>query len=406
MHYLRSVREMPRIRLTEAAVAKLKPTESKQVDYFDLGLPGLVLRISYGGTRSWRVLYYEKSKAKTYGIGRYPIIDLKTAREKARSFLENPQLALRRIVDHTFQAVVDDFLKRHVEANGLRSRVAIERCFDRYVLPHWKDRPISDIRRADVTALLDLIEDQNGPRQADMVLAILSKLFNWHQARTDDFNSPVVRGMKRTKPGDRKRKRILVDEELRVLWKVASVMSTFGAMARFALLTAQRREKIRSVRWTDIRDGVWIIHSEPREKSTAGSIKLPGEAIKIMEKLPQLVGNPFIFPASVGAGSFNSFSQRKLELDLLMRSEIPDMENWTFHDLRRTARSLMSRAGVRPEIAERVLGHAIQGVEGVYDRHNYDLEKADALVKLSGLLHTIISPPVNNVIPIHQNAVK
>ena len=79
-------------------------------------------------------------------------------------------------------------------------------------------------------------------------------------------------------------------------------------------------------------------------------------------------------------------------------SKLPDMEPWVFHDLRRTARSLLSRAGVLPHIAERVLGHAIRGVEGVYDRHSYDLEKADALNKLAFLVQTIINPPGDNVL--------
>ena len=51
------------------------------------------------------------------------------------------------------------------------------------------------------------------------------------------------------------------------------------------------------------------------------------------------------------------------------------VDGWTLHDLRRTARSLMSRAGVPSEHAERVLGHVIKGVEGIYDRHGYSEEK-------------------------------
>lgn len=68
------------------------------------------------------------------------------------------------------------------------------------------------------------------------------------------------------------------------------------------------------------------------------------------------------------------------------------------HDLRRTARSLMSRAGVRPDIAERVLGHEIPGVEGVYDRHHYAEEKAAALNQLAQLVETIVKPPQDNVV--------
>ena len=65
---------------------------------------------------------------------------------------------------------------------------------------------------------------------------------------------------------------------------------------------------------------------------------------------------------------------------------------WTFHDLRRTAKSLMARAGVLPHTSERVLGHAIGGVEGVYDRHSYLDEKADALKALASLISTILAP--------------
>ena len=70
-----------------------------------------------------------------------------------------------------------------------------------------------------------------------------------------------------------------------------------------------------------------------------------------------------------------------------------DMPRWTLHDLRRTARSLMSRAGVSRDHAERVLGHRIAGVEGTYDRHSYVDEKAAVLDMLAKLIDQIINPP-------------
>jgi integrase len=90
----------------------------------------------------------------------------------------------------------------------------------------------------------------------------------------------------------------------------------------------------------------------------------------------------------------NSFSECKAEFD----AGLSGMPPWVIHDLRRTARSLMSRANVRPDIAERVLGHAIPGVEGVYDRHHYADEKADALQRLASLVETIVNPPEGNVV--------
>ena len=63
----------------------------------------------------------------------------------------------------------------------------------------------------------------------------------------------------------------------------------------------------------------------------------------------------------------------------------------------------MSRAGVRPDIAERVLGHAIKGVEGVYDRHSYRDEKAHALRSLAALVESIANAPRGKVLTLKRS---
>jgi integrase len=78
-------------------------------------------------------------------------------------------------------------------------------------------------------------------------------------------------------------------------------------------------------------------------------------------------------------------------------ARIAPLPNWTLHDLRRTAKTLMVRAGVRPDISERVLGHVISGVEGTYDRHSYADEKRDALEKLAAMIERILEPLPCNV---------
>jgi integrase len=241
-----------------------------------------------------------------------------------------------------------------------------------------------------VAALLDQIVDNNGARQADMCLAVLRKMMNWYATRDDYYVSPVVKGMQRAKNG--KRDRVLNEQEIRAVWKTAE--GTFGALLKVALLTAQRKVKVATMRWDDIKNGVWKIKSEKREKSNAGSLQLPQTVIDIIEAQPRLAGNPYVFSAGKGKGPFNSFSQRKEELD----AKLPKMPHWQIHDLRRTARSLMSRAGVRPDISERVLGHAIVGVEGVYDRHAYGAEKAQALRQLASLVERIVNPSKAKVV--------
>ena len=119
--------------------------------------------------------------------------------------------------------------------------------------------------------------------------------------------------MHRNKGGDRKRKRILTDDEIRALWKAAD--GTFGAFLKVALLTAQRKDKVVTMRWDDIDDGVWTIQRSEREKANAGSLQLPKAVIDIIEDQPRIAGNPFVFAAGKGNGPLNSFSQRKEEID-------------------------------------------------------------------------------------------
>jgi integrase len=214
----------------------------------------------------------------------------------------------------------------------------------------------------------------------------------WHQSRDENYVSPIVKGMRRNQPIARAR--ILNDNEIRSLWEACTeVNDVYGALVKVALLTAQRRDKVATMRWDDLKDGEWSIRVENREKGTPEKLKLPALALKVIEHQQRIAGNPYVFPGR-GKTAINSFSQRKDELD----AKLPDMEPWVFHDLRRTARSLLSRARVLPHIAERVLGHAIRGVEGVYDRHSYEDEKAEALNRLAALVQTIINPPPENVV--------
>ena len=163
--------------------------------------------------------------------------------------------------------------------------------------------------------------------------------------------------MRRASPNDRARERILTDDEIRTLWKATG---NIGDLTKLLLLTAQRREKVAAMKWDDISNGTWSVPNGNRQKGTGGDLMLPGMALDIIRARPRFASNPYVFAAR-GDSYWQRFSG--------VLDEICIADHWTLHDLRRTARSLMSRAGVRPDIAERVLGHVQQGVEGIYDRH-------------------------------------
>jgi integrase len=190
---------------------------------------------------------------------------------------------------------------------------------------------------------------------------------------------------------------------MRLFWQATGEVTTYGAFLRTALLTAQRRTKVLEMRWQDIDDfGLWSMPSEAREKSNAQTLRLSRLALRIIDKQPRRDDSDLVF-AGRGATPINGLSKMKRALDDRIKelndAAIPD---WTVHDLRRTARSLMSRAGVRPDICERVLGHAIPGVQGVYDRYSYEEEKADAITRLADLVTRIIESKAepSNLIPL------
>jgi integrase len=387
-------------------VATIKPDPKKRLTVADPDTRGLYVRVMPSGHKTFAIIARTPEKKQVWAvIGDCESHTLEAVREKAREGVKRIKQGLAPFPDavapvavRTFGTILDDFLKRHVRKEGqkdatpLRSAHEIERIFAKYVTPKWKDRAFTSIRRVDVTELIDGVQDNSGSPQADAVLAQLSSLFGWYQSRADDYTSPIVRGMKRTKSRDRARERTLSDDEIRAVWKASGELGTFGIFVRVSLLTAQRRAKVAAMRWEDISEGVWIIPAEDREKGNARRLKLPAAALAIIEALPRIKSNPHVF-AGRGAKAIAGFSKGKAALD-----DAAPMPAWVVHDLRRTAKTLMRRARVDRDISERVLGHVIPGVEGVYDRHEYVEEIGEALDKLAGLVALILDPPASNVV--------
>ena len=390
--------------LTDKGVKSLKP-RSQRYAFPDPELRGHYVRIQPGGVKTFVVVARNPNSGKQEwaAIGACDVLAIDDARKQAQSVLARiraGQPAFEAPVE-SFEAVARQWLQRHVHAKRLRSEKQITRLLEMHVFDFWKGRPFLSIRRSDVTALLDDVEDDHGARQADQVLTIVRSIMNWQATRSDDYQPPIIKGMRRQNPKEQVRERILADDEIRKVWKAAEANGTFGGFVRAALLTAQRRAKVMTMRWDDISDdGEWTIPQEKREKDSAGSLMLPKAALDIIRAQPHLGENPFVFASARTEGPINGLAMMKRDFD----ARLSGVAHWTIHDLRRSARSLMSRAGVSSEHAERVMGHAIAGVEGVYDQHKYSGEKAEALRKLAALIDAIVHPPRDNILPMTKRA--
>jgi integrase len=391
-------RRQRRKTLSDKQVKALKP-KAKRYTVTDPEMSGHYVRVPPSGPKVFVAVCRDLYGAQKWiRLGGADVLTIKQARDQARLAIGRikqglPAIEAPPVRPDSFQVVAENWLKRHVVAKGLRSRRDIERIFAKYILPRWGSRAFAGIKRSDVAALLDHIEDNHGSRQADIVLAIIRAIGNWYATRNDNYVSPVARGMRRdtAKPRDR----TLDDDELRRVWKAAEADGTFGALIRTLLLCGQRRAKVETIKWDAITDGVWTIETAAREKSNAGTLRLPPTLLAIINSLPKLGNNPYVFASLRGDGHITGMSTAKAAFDKKC-----GVAGWTLHDLRRTSRSLMSRAGVRPDVGELALGHTIKGIQGVYDRFTYDSEKADALARLAALIETIINPPADNVVPL------
>jgi len=299
---------------------------------------------------------------------------------------------------NTVNALLDAFVERHVR-NKLRSAAEYERIFDKYVRPHIGARPLGDLRRRDIVEMLDSIEDEHGPVMADRTLGRLRKAFNWHATREDNFTPPIVRGMARTSNAERARDRTLSDDELRAVWRAADTLATpYARMLQFILLTATRRSEASDMNRAEVNgDGAeWAIPADRCKSKRDFLCPLSVAAQDILAKLPAKGRKGWIF-TSGGNAPISGFSKWKAAFDKEVLAELrrvdpkAKLERWTTHDLRRTARSLMSRAGCDPDHAERALGHVVGGVRGVYDRHEFKAEKARVFEALADEVERILN---------------
>jgi len=366
-----------------------------QTDYFDEQNPGLALRVSRSGLKSWTLHFTQGGKRNRMTFGNYPAISLGSARsraDEARALLAsgyNP----RAVCGDTMRVICEDYMKR--EGSRLRTAPWHKWALEGYVYPTLGDRPIAEIRRSEISRWLDQIEEGSGAVMADRTLAIVRRIMNWHAARSDDFRSPIVRGMARTKPTERARNRILSDDEIRAVWRRAERSGVFGRLLQFLLLTAARRSEAAEMRRTEITDTDWIL---PATRNKVG-IDLVRPLSRLAQSVLPETHAGFIFSQD-GVPIIGSMSRLKRKFDVMVLRELggAELNRWTVHDLRRTARSLMSRAKVPSDHAERCLGHVIGGVRGTYDRHEYYDEKKRAFEALAALIERIVSKSQGDVV--------
>jgi integrase len=351
----------------------------------------------------------------TVEVARDAAADLYEAVRKGRDPADEQKKAARRVPD-TVEAVIDEFMVRYMAGKQrAQSYIGDTRAtFDNHVLPWWRGRDINSIKRRDVIELLDAIVDAGKPIAANRTLAAIRKLFNWALQRGIIEATPIA--LVEMPGAEHKRERALSADEVRTIWAAAGELGyPFGLFFRMALATGQRREEVAGMRWADVNESerIWTLPSEMTKAARAHVVPLSPLALELLaeakEMADQLLAKPenaklraYVFTTR-GDRPISGYSKAKLRLDkasatVCQAEELPLLEPWTIHDLRRTVGTGLGRLGVSRFIIARVLNHADRTVTGIYDRHEYLEEKRHALEAWGRYLGNLTVPSGANVV--------
>ena len=418
-------------RLSEEIIKRMPaPDAGNRVTYFAGAViqgakapRGFGVRVTAGGARAFILNYRLRGREYRYTIGAWPDWSALKAVREARLLRQRIDRGENPLDDRkpegktkSVSNVLDDYISRYVlnDEKPLRSADHVASAFERLVKPRIGKVGVYDLRRSHIAEMLDWIEDKSGPVMADRTRAYLRKALSWYAERDDQFNltAAFVRAQPRANAKARARTRVLSDDEIRIIWPVLDEAGVFGALVKTLLLTAQRRDEVAQMAWKEIgSDGIWTIPAERYKTKQPNHVPLSQDALAVIEAQPRVEGSDYIFASRVKT-PFSGFGKSKAALDKAALAamkqnakggKVEPIPNWTLHDLRRTAKTLMARAGVRPDISERVLGHVIAGVEGTYDRHSYADEKRDALEKLAAMIERILNPPPSSVVALGEH---
>jgi integrase len=387
--------------LTATAVERLRAPATGQADHFDQGYPGLALRISYGGARTWVYFYRLFGKQKRMTLGRWPSMSLAAARDAwrdARNTMdkgESPQHQ-RPAATNGFAAVADEWLKRDQAHN--RSYAATQRLIERCAKPVWEGRQISTIGRRDINDLIDAVADRGAIVMARRLHAHLHRLFRWAVGRGILETNPMAH---LPKPGSEvARDRVLTDPELAQVFKnTTKLRPPFGAIFQLLVLTGARRGEITGLRWSEIKDNTIILGRERTKAGAVHSIPLSPPALAILKELPRIGPSDFVFTIN-GRNPVTDLAASKERLDSLI-----NIPAWHTHDLRRCVATGLQRIGINLQVIEAVLGHvggSRSGIVGVYQRHSFDAEKRTALEAWAREVERIVDGKPAKVLPLRR----
>lgn len=415
---------MAAVVLTDKYVKALKPApDGQRTTVADAGLPGLSLRVTDRGIKSFSYRYRFAGQQRRTTLGTYPATSLAEARDKVRTIIDGVQHGHDPEGTNTIQApavrtvndVAEQFFRLYLRTRDRRTADEIERMIRRDLLTALGRRDIRSITRRDIRDVVTGVADrarataeryertrakvegresnasvwQQAGASANRVHANIKKLFNWAiEEQFVDVNPAKFGAIVE----ERARDRTLSDDEIRAVWDACMrVHPVFGRVVRLLLLTGQRLSEVAEMQFSelDMDSGEWRLPGSRTKNRRDHIVPLPQAALDVIAEQGRLKDCPHIFtingraPASVG-DRWSQALRGKCGFDVPFR----------LHDLRHTAASGMAELGIDPHVIEAVLNHKsgiVSGIAGRYNSYSYLKEKRAALAAWADHIAEVVS---------------
>lgn len=398
------------MKFTDRKIKNLKPGKDR---YEVWEGNGLGIRVAPSGRKSWIFLYRFEGKARRMTIGVYPVTSVAEAHEahgKALVDLDHDIDPGAKIVDERKQDrdalivknLTAEYLDRWAKPNK-RTWKEDKRILEKDVIPAWGRRKAKDITRRDVIRLIDGIVKRGAPITANRTKQIIRRMFNFGIEQSIIETNPCV-GVR--SPGkETQRDRILTESEIKTFWNTLDSENKEdapeGSRLRMALgtrlalklqlLTAQRRGEVATVERAefDLDTGWWTIPGHKSKNGLSHRVPLAPQSLKIVKQAMELAGSSiFLFPSPRISENISPSGEmitgRSITADSLTRAisrnrAVIGIDDFSTHDLRRTAASQMTSMGINRLVVSKIVNHVESGITAVYDRHSYDQEKQQAM---------------------------
>ncbi|MGE6304211.1 tyrosine-type recombinase/integrase [Serratia liquefaciens] len=391
---------------------------------------GLYLRFREADkSPSWRFRYKLAGKSRVMLIGSYAELSLSKARDTAKEL--SARVALGYDVSGEKQERKAEALeKMEQEKHALRVSALAAEYFERQILPRWKhpdilrrriDKDINpsighmkveDVKPRHIDDMLKSIVDRGAPTIATDVLRWTRRIFDYGIKRHALEINPCS-AFEVSDAGGKEvaRDRWLTREELIRLFQSMRTAKGFSRQNeltfKLLLVLCVRKMELCAARWEefDLNNAIWHLPEERSKNGDAIDIPLPPPAIDWLRELHTFSCNSaWVLPArKMQNRMIPHIQESTLPVALAkVRAEMPDAQNFTIHDFRRTARTHLAALGVDPVVAERCLNHRIKGVEGIYNRYQYFEERKAALTLWASMLVALDNGEGYNVSPIRK----